>query len=78
MPVTRYRDVSEMPPPPRITGEDLADRIRAVLSRAVELASLEPLPGVRRFRSIEEAQEARARETIARMRRIREARAGQG
>jgi len=74
MPVTRYKDVSQMPTPPRIEGEDLAARIRAVWTRAVRLAQLSPRPGVTKFRSLEEAQEARAEETIRRMRRIRAAR----
>jgi|ETNmetMinimDraft_26_1059896.scaffolds.fasta_scaffold06687_3 hypothetical protein len=75
MPVVRYRDVSEMPAPPPIEGEDLAARIRAVWRRAVELAQLSPRPGVTRFRSLEEAQEAREQETAQRMRRIRRERA---
>jgi hypothetical protein len=59
MPIRRYRDVSEMPPPPRPTGADLAERIRQVWSRAASLAHLDPPRGVQRFRSLEEAQEAR-------------------
>ena len=76
MPVTRYRDVSEMPGPPRIVGDDLADRIRAVWSRAVEMAQLSPRPGVTKYRSVEESQEARDRETAARLRRMRRERSG--
>jgi hypothetical protein len=76
MSVTRYRDVSEMPAPPRATGDELPVRIRAVWSRAILLAQLAPRPGVTRYRSLEEAQEARARETRERMRRIRAERAG--
>ena len=71
MPVTRYRDVREMPSPPRATGDEIAMRIRAVWTRAVLLAGLAPRPGVTRFRTIEEAQEARARDVRERMRRIR-------
>lgn len=74
MPVERYRDVSEMPPPPRATGSDLADRIRDVWNRAATLAHLEPLRGVQRFRSLEEAEAARAAETRARVERLRASR----
>lgn len=71
MAVTRYRDVSEMPSPPRATDDELARRIRAVWRRTVQLAGLAPRPGITRFRTIEEAQAARARETRERLRRIR-------
>ncbi len=59
LPIQRYKDVSEMPPPPRPRGDELATRIRDVMTRAARLAGSGYPPGVYRFRSIEEAQEAR-------------------
>ena len=68
VPVTRYRDVADMPPLSAAKGADLAPRIREVLARAATLARLSPPRGVQRFRSIEEAQEARAAATRQRVR----------
>ncbi|MFH1464132.1 MAG: hypothetical protein ABIO70_07085 [Pseudomonadota bacterium] len=59
MPVTRYRDVSEMPPPPRAKPEELTRRIRSLWRRVVAFAPPSFPRGVQRFRSIEEAQAAR-------------------
>ncbi|MDI7267585.1 MAG: hypothetical protein QME96_06295 [Myxococcota bacterium] len=59
MPVERYRDVSDMPAPPRVSGEDRVRRIREVLARAVRLAGSAYPPGVHLFRSLEDAREAR-------------------
>ena len=68
MGVTRFRHVSEMPPPPRVAGDDdLATRIRSLWRRAVTLCPLDPPRGVQRFRSIEEAGRARDLATIRRM-----------
>jgi hypothetical protein len=74
MPVTRYRDVAEMPPPPLATGEELARRIRQVWARAAKLGRLRPPRGVQRFASIEEAQEARDAATRLRIERLAEQR----
>ena len=75
MTVKRYRDVSEMPPPP---AGDRADpgtfrRIRELWALADRLPALFP-PGVRKYRSIEEADAARERAVIERMRAVRAAR----
>jgi len=59
MAVTRYRDVSEMPEPPRPSGAELVRRIRAVMGRAARLAGLGYPAGVHRFRTLEQAQAAR-------------------
>lgn len=69
MPVRRYHDVSEMP---RVAGASIApllDRIAAAWERAHPYGKVPLLRGVRRFRSIEEAQATRRAATIARMRR---------
>jgi hypothetical protein len=75
MTVKRYRDVAEMPPPPR---GDPADR--ATYARIKELwrfssRLVQPLfaAGVYRYRSVEESNEARERATIERMRAMRAA-----
>ena len=70
MSVSRYRSVAEMPPPPRVTGEGLADRIRAVWARARRLTPPAYTPGVHRYRSVEAAQQARDQEVRARVRLI--------
>lgn len=59
MPVEKYRDVSDMPAPPRADEEELVRRIREVWERAVALAGPPRWRGVQRFRSLEEAQAAR-------------------
>ena len=69
MPVWKYRDVSEMPPPPRAIGEeDIARRVRALWRRTVRLAPIGYPPGVHRFHTIEEAQAARERNRLERRR----------
>ncbi len=67
MPVTRYRDVADMPAPPRAERDDLPHRIRSVWTRAAVLAGLTPPRGVQRFRSLAEAQAARDDETRRRI-----------
>lgn len=69
MPVTRYRDVSQMPAPPRAVGDDLAGRIRSTWARAAVLAGLSPKRGVQRFHDHEEAQAAREEDTQRRVER---------
>ncbi len=71
MPVTRYRDVRDMPPPPRPRGEELAERIHEVMARAARLAGAGYPPGVSRFRTLEEAQAARDAVVRARAQRTR-------
>lgn len=68
MPVTKYRSVVEMPPPPPATERDLAARIRAVWNRAFLFCPSRPRRGVTRFASIERASEARTQATLERMR----------
>lgn len=69
MGVHKYRSVEDMPRPELARG-DVAARVRAVWRRARALA---PAPGivrgVRKFRTIEEANAARDEERMARMRR---------
>lgn len=63
MPVRRYRDVAEMPEPRRLGSalEGLAAACAAsALSRAFGTIRIAPR-GVRRFRSVEEADAARQR-----------------
>ena len=57
---------------------DLARRIAALWSTAERLAQLEPRPGVRKFRTPEEANEDRDEATADRMRRIRSRRRAPG
>jgi len=71
MPIERYRDASEMPRVPRSPPEELVERIAA----AWELAHLRAGPdiprGVTKFRSISEAQRARAERIQKRLRALR-------
>lgn len=72
MPVEKYRSVEDMPRPARIVGDDLPAHIRALFRRARLLSPPALITrGVQRFRSIEEANAARERETIARMKASR-------
>ena len=72
MPVQRYRDVADMPPPPRCDP-----KVPATFARVRELwrfsSRLLPLfaPGVYRYRSVDASHEAREAAVIARMRRLR-------
>lgn len=76
MPVQKFRDARDMPRPPRVTGDDLAGRIAAVWARAASLTTLGYPPGVYRFRSIEEAQQARLEVQRQRIARTAAERAG--
>ena len=71
MSLTKYRSVAEMPPPGRADDASLAARIRASWRRAFLLAPPGFPRGVRRFRTIEAANEARERATVERMRALR-------
>lgn len=68
MTVERYRDISEMPPPPRATGAALARRIAAAWERAQIGGPLDFPRGVQKFRDVEEARAAREAMTVKRLR----------
>ena len=72
MPIERYRDVADMPPPPRGDPNDPATfaRVRALWHFALRLPRLFA-PGLHRYRSIEDSQRAREEALIARMRTMR-------
>jgi hypothetical protein len=73
MPVIKYRSFADMPPPEPSSEGQLASRIRVLWSRAFLLCPPARKRGVRRFRSIAEANRERTRETAERMtRRARE------
>jgi hypothetical protein len=73
VPVIKYRSFRDMPPPEPSSDAQLAARIRALWSRAFLLCPPARQRGVRRFRSMAEANQERARETAERMaRRARE------
>jgi len=74
MGVTKYRHVEDMPPLPRVSGEDLADRIRAVWARSRRLAPSAYTQGVQKFRDLEAAQQARDQDQQARVRQLRDLR----
>ena len=60
MSLVKFRRVEDMPRPPRVTGVALAQHIAAAWERA-QAGGRRPIPpGVQRFRTIEEAQAARA------------------
>ena len=67
MGIERFRDIGEMPPPPRATIGTLEARIRALWSRAAGFAGPSPPRGVARFHSLEEANEARRVHTRSRI-----------
>ena len=71
MAVERYRDARDIPPVPRPSKDDLVRTIAAVWERA-HLRGLPDIPrGVARFRSLEQADEARRAWDRARVRRFR-------
>jgi hypothetical protein len=72
VPVQKYRSVADMPRLERVADERLEAQIRAVWGRAFRLAPAFFTPGVRRFRSMHDANEARAAEIAERLRRTRE------
>ena len=70
MPVERFRDARDMPPPARVEGERLLDTIAGVWEWAHLRGPTSIERGVRRFRSIEEAAAARHEADVARMRAL--------
>jgi hypothetical protein len=68
IPVSKYRSVAEMPAPARASGSDLVARIRSLWRRSFLLSPPDFARGVQRFRSIEAANQARARATAERLR----------
>ncbi len=71
MPVEKYRDVADMPRISRVRDSELPERITMLWRRAARLAPPNVVAGIQRFRSIEEANAARERATIERMREVR-------
>lgn len=73
MPVQRYRDVADMPPPSRGDPKDPATYARIRELWHASMSRMPPLfaPGVYRYRSVEEADAAREAALIARMRAMR-------
>ncbi len=70
MPVERFRDARDMPPPARVVGERLLDTIAGVWEWA-HLCRPAPIErAVRRFRTIEEAAAARYEAEIANVRAL--------
>jgi hypothetical protein len=71
VPVSKYRHVAQMPPPPRAEDGELVERITALWRRAASLAPPSVIRGVLRFRSIDEANTARDAATRQRVRWLR-------
>jgi hypothetical protein len=71
MSVSRYRDASEMPPPPRPSGKELLRAMAAAWEQAH--ISLPPdIPrGLYRYPSLQAAQRDRQRREIERIRQLR-------
>ncbi len=67
MGIERFRDIGEMPPPPRAVGGTVEARLRALWSRAARFARLSPPRAVFRFQSLEAANEARLAHTRSRI-----------
>ncbi len=76
MSVRRYRDARDMEAP-RSSRDDpeLGRRIAELWRRAAAFAHVEPRPGVRKFRSIEELNRDREDRVAERMRALRARRA---
>ena len=74
MSLQRFRDGREMPRPARLQGEALLEALRE-LGEGVGGFELMTVPrGVRRFRTMEEAHEARRILQLEHMRRLRDRR----
>lgn len=71
MPVQKFRSVRDMPSLQRASDDTLAERIRVLWRRSFQLAPGSFRRGVTRFRSIEQANDARQLATIERMRASR-------
>jgi hypothetical protein len=71
VPVSKYRSVTEMPRVPASDPSRLASRIRALWNRSFLLTPPSYPRGVSRFRDIAEANAARERATLRRMRATR-------
>ncbi len=73
MPLQKYRSVAEMPALKVEREDDLAARIGSLWDRSFSLCPPSWPVGVKRFASLEEANEDRLRMTLMRMRRTRDA-----
>ena len=69
MPVYKYRSIADVPSPPLVPPQDRIARIRAIWRRAALLGGGDIPRGITRFHDIDEANLARTRTTIERMRR---------
>jgi hypothetical protein len=78
MPVDKYRSVEDMPPLGRCEtlDEEFFQRVAKLWARSSALSARIYPRGVFKFRSIEEAQEARERVTRENIERLRRERAG--
>jgi hypothetical protein len=78
MPVDKYRSVEDMPPIEwcETLDEDFFRRVAKLWARSSALSARIYPRGVFKFRSIEEAQEARERVTRENVERLRRERAG--
>ncbi|MFL6195998.1 MAG: hypothetical protein ACJ75H_17595 [Thermoanaerobaculia bacterium] len=79
MPVRKYRSAAEMPPVERCDprSEDFLDRVAKHWARSSAFSQRIYPRGVFKFRSIEEAQQARDRVTQENIDRLRRERAAQ-
>ena len=71
MPVSRYRDVSEMPPPPRPSPEELLQAIAAAWEQAHIRLPPDVPRGLFKYHSLEAAQRDRNAWEIERIRQLR-------
>jgi hypothetical protein len=73
MGVRKFRSVADMPgPPPRPPGDPENLRLGvSLMDLALRLSRFTLVPGVRKFRSVEEADAARAARELAESRRLR-------
>jgi hypothetical protein len=67
MSVAKFRDVRNMPRPTRAADAMLAQRIRDSWNRALALSPPAVLPGVVKFRTLDEANEAKRQATRKRL-----------